>query len=123
MTNKEIVLNMVETVFNRHEVEKAGMYIREDYIQHNPGVKSGLEAFICAFRDSHFMKFPEFRMIVKHAIAEDNFVVIHAHAIAVPGKDEAAVTDIYRLENGMIVEHWDVLQKMPEHFVHENGMF
>ncbi len=50
MTNKEILMAFYEEVFNGHDADAARKYLREDYIQHNPGVGQGREAFIEAFR-------------------------------------------------------------------------
>lgn len=122
MTNKEIVLKMYDVVFNGHNLDRAKEFIKDNYIQHNPGVPTGLEGFLTAFKE-HFKKFPDFKVEVKRVIAEGDFVMLHTHAIARPGQDEGVVVDIYRLEDGMIAEHWDVLQPMPKKFVHENGMF
>lgn len=122
MTNKEIVLKMYEVIFNGHDLSRAGEFIRQDYIQHNPGVKTGLEGFVEAFT-IHFQKAPQFHVEIKHIVAEGDYVVVHLHAKGSPEELGGAVVDLYRLENGMAVEHWDVLQKIPTEFAHDNGMF
>lgn len=120
MTNKEIILKLYEVVFNGHDVDRAGEFIKEDYIQHNPRVKDGLEGFKEFFRSPHFANF---KVEIKHIIAEGDYVVLHTHATTAPGEPGTAVVDIYRMEDGKAAEHWDVLQPMPKEFVHNNGMF
>ena len=122
MTNKEIIQAFVQRVFNEHRLDRVAEFMHEDYIQHNPNVGTGRDAFVKAF-EAHFTRQPLFRMEIKHLIAEDNFVVVHAHATSGVDDAGAAVADIYRLRDGLLAEHWDVLQKVPETFVHANGMF
>lgn len=123
MDNKEIVKKLYEVVFNGHDLSRAGEFIKEDYIQHNPGTKTGLQAFIDAFRDGQFKKNPEFKFKIKHLIAEGDYVVVHGHAIPKPGDIGVAVMDMYRFDNGKAVEHWDIIQLIPEKSQNDNGMF
>lgn len=123
MTNKEIIQKLYEVVFNGHDLSRAGEFIREDYIQHNPGVKTGLQGFVDAFRDGMFKKNPNFQFTIKHLIVEGDFVVVHGHAIPNPGEKGVAVMDMYRLQDGRAAEHWDIIQVIPDSFAHDNGMF
>jgi predicted SnoaL-like aldol condensation-catalyzing enzyme len=122
MTNKEIIEKMYEVIFNGHDLSRASEFIKEDYIQHNPGVKTGLKGFVDAFV-LHFQRAPQFRVEIKHLIAEGEYVVVHLHAKGKPEDMGGAVVDIYRMEDGKAAEHWDVLQSIPAEFVHNNGMF
>ena len=122
MTNKEIVEKMYEVVFNGHNLNRAGEFIKEDYIQHNPKVKTGLAGFIEYFT-AHFQKAPDFKFEIKRIIAEGDYVVVHGHATAGCQGNGGAVADIYRFENGKAAEHWDILQMVPSEFAHDNGMF
>ena len=52
-----------------------------------------------------------------------NYVIVHVHAVREPGTRGSAIVDIFKLENGKIIEHWDVIQPVPEKAANTNGMF
>jgi predicted SnoaL-like aldol condensation-catalyzing enzyme len=120
-TNKEIVKKFYDLIINKKDFEAVRPYIGPRYKQHNPLVKDypeGLREFI------EFLKknYPEARSEIKRVIAEDDYVVLHVHSIRSP-KIQRAIIEIFRLENGKINEHWDVIQEIPETSANPNGMF
>jgi predicted SnoaL-like aldol condensation-catalyzing enzyme len=122
-TNKRIVLEWHELAIDQRKPEEAvAKYLGPHYRQHNPGAADGPEPFIAAVK-GFAQTFPEFRMEPKRIIAEGDIVVLHSHLIREPGDRGRAVVDIFRLENGKIVEHWDVVQEVPETSVNNNTMF
>lgn len=111
MTNKELVCRFVQTVFNEHDLSRVDEFMREDYIQHNPEFPQGREGFVQGF-EQMFKRCPDFRQELRHVIAEDDLVCVHAYAWgAAPGDVPVKVMDLYRIEDGRLAEHWDVLQK------------
>jgi len=127
MTDLEImkrdVIAFYEMMFNdsrpREAIER---YAGEDYIQHNPHVANGRQGFIEYF-ERMAAEFPDKRVEVKRAFAEGRHVILHCHQIWPDGLEYAGI-DIFRLDDaGKIVEHWDVLQELPENSAHNNGMF
>ena len=68
-------------------------------------------------------KFPNSRSEIKRVIAEGDIVVLHVHSVREPGQRGRAIVDMFRLENGKIVEHWDVKQDIPDRTANKNGMF
>ncbi len=83
--------------------------MREDYIQHNPGVDQGREALKRAFGEK-FAEHPEFRLNIQMMIAEKDKIAVYLKNVDPQGNTKCRVVDIYRLEDGMLAEHWDVLQ-------------
>jgi len=120
--NRKTVLEFYEAGLNRKDFEAASKYFGPKYIQHNPGAPDGIEgfkAFLAFLRD----KFPNSHSEIKKSFAEGDYVISHVHAVREPGTRGRAIVDIFRLENGKVVEHWDVAQDIPEKMPHSNGMF
>jgi predicted SnoaL-like aldol condensation-catalyzing enzyme len=121
--NKQIVRDFYETAFIKKQPALAmKRYVGNRYVQHNPYVKDGPDPFI-----SYFIQFykdnPKASTEIKRMIAEGNFVVVHAHSKANSKDLGYAAIDIFLVENGKIVEHWDVVQKVPEQSANANTMF
>lgn len=97
-------------------------YAGEVYIQHNPHVVDGKQGFIDYF-EKLAADYPGKRVTFKRAIAENDLVVLHTYQ-EWPGDEQWASIDIFRCDDdGKVVEHWDVLQKIPPTSVNDNTMF
>lgn len=121
--NKKIVRDFYELAFNQHKpTEAAKRYIGNRYIQHNPQVPDGAPAFYEYF-ESFFVAHPRSCVEIKRVIAEGNLVVLHLRSRIDDQDRGRAIVDIFRVENGKIVEHWDVIQNVPEKSANGNTMF
>lgn len=109
MTNREIVECMYKEFFNGHDVLAAMKYVREDYIQHNPGVGQGREALMEGFAKKFELE-PTFKLDIQMIICEGDMAAVYLKNVDPQGKTKCRVVDIYRLQDGKLAEHWDVLQ-------------
>ena len=119
--NKKAVVEFYDRALNQKDFEAASRYFGDRYVQHNPNAPDGIEgfkAFLALLRE----KFSQSHGEIKRVLADGDFVILHVHAVRTPGERGSAIVDIFRLENGKIVEHWDVVQPIPEKAANSNGM-
>jgi predicted SnoaL-like aldol condensation-catalyzing enzyme len=121
-TNKRTVVSYYQMAFDGNPEHAVAEYFGDRYIQHNPDGEDGPDAFIGYV---HYLRseYPELQLEIKRVIAEGDLVATHSHLILKPGEPGRALADFFRLENGKVVEHWDVIQEVPENSANSNGMF
>jgi predicted SnoaL-like aldol condensation-catalyzing enzyme len=120
--NKKAVVEFYDKAINQKDFDAASQYLGPRYTQHNPNAADGpegLKAFLQFLRE----KFPSSRNEIKRVFADGDYVILHVHAVREPGTRGSAIVDIFKLENGKVVEHWDVVQPVPEKAANSNGMF
>lgn len=120
--NRALVLEFYDTFFNQHKVDEAAKAVVENYIQHNPYVPDGKEPFVSYFKD-FFKENPQSRARIVRSAVDGDMVWVHTHWTNGAEDRGEAVIDLFRVKDGKIVEHWDVIQTVPEEAANDNTMF
>ena len=116
------VLEMYHRVLVAMDADEVDEYIAPDYIQHSPLAAPGVEPlkeFLRKVRNES----PGARQDIKRAFVDGDHVIVHVHVVRFRGDPGLAVVDIFRVENDMIVEHWDVIQDVVTDGPNPNSMF
>jgi predicted SnoaL-like aldol condensation-catalyzing enzyme len=120
--NKLNAIAFYRTAYLGNPRKAVNLYVGKEYIQHNPLVGNGKEAFIDYF-ETMARDYPEKEIEFVRSVAEDDLVALHTHQTW-PDNDEYVTMDFFRFdENGKIVEHWDTLQDVPSETKNGNLMY
>lgn len=119
--NKKRVVEFYRKALDQKDLSAVDKYLGP-YRQHNPQAADGpegLKGFINYLKSSA----PDFRFEIKRVFADGDYVILHVHGIPAPGARGLAIVDIFRVDGEKIVEHWDVIQEIPEKAANDNTMF
>lgn len=120
--NKKNAIAYYEMAYHGNPRKAVELYVGDEYIQHNPLVENGKEAFIAYF-ERMAREYPEKSIEFVRSLAEDDLVAVHTHQVW-PGDQEYVTMDIFRFDKaGKIVEHWDAIQEIPEKSANPNTMY
>ncbi len=123
MSAREVVGEFIDLFYEKKDVRRAfETWVAPNYIQHKPTLPDGREPVI-EFLEGLLARYPERIFTVHRVIASDDLVAVHYHSQATPEDLGFAVVDIFRVENCRMVEHWDVVQAVPEESANDNTMF
>jgi predicted SnoaL-like aldol condensation-catalyzing enzyme len=121
--NKAVVVAFYNLVLNEKRAEEAVQkYVGPTYTQHNPKATDGPEGIV-AYVKVIKEQFPLSHSEIKRVFAEGDFVILHVHTKRTPDALGIAIAEFFRLDHGKIVEHWDVIQPVPETAANSNTMF
>jgi predicted SnoaL-like aldol condensation-catalyzing enzyme len=118
--NKKLVSNLYQEIFGDKNIDAVDKYIGDNYIQHNPAVADGKDALKTALK-VWFKNAPKEKIDIQHIGADGNFVYIHTKSKQ--GNKTVSVIDIFRVDGGKVVEHWDVMQEVPAKSANDHPMF
>jgi predicted SnoaL-like aldol condensation-catalyzing enzyme len=119
-SNKKMVVEFYQNLFGDKNPDAINKYIGDKYIQHNPSLPDGKEALLQAVK-VWFKDAPKEKVDFQRVAADGDLVFLHIRSKS--GQKERAIVDIFRIENGKIVEHWDVIQEIPEKSANDHPMF
>jgi predicted SnoaL-like aldol condensation-catalyzing enzyme len=123
MSAREVVDQFIDLFYRKKDVRLAfENWVAPNYIQHKPTLPDGREAVI-KFLEKLLDRYPERIFTIHRVIASDDLVAVHYHSQATSEDLGFAVVDIFRVENCRMVEHWDVVQPIPEQSANDNTMF
>lgn len=119
--NRELVIAFYNRFFNDHDIGAADV-VAEDYIQHNPRLPDGKDTLV-SFFTGFFKDNPRWRERIVRSGTDGDLVFLQVHATNGPDDRGQAIMEIFRVKDGKIVEHWDVVQGVPETAANANTMF
>jgi len=120
--NKKNAIAFYKMAYEGNPTKAVALYVGDTYIQHNPMVADGAQAFIDYFERMQ-KEFPVKSIDFVRSVAEDDLVVLHTHQVW-PDNDEYITMDFFRFDtNGKIVEHWDSIQQIPKTSKNTNTMY
>ena len=123
LTPKEVVTRFMTRFYIDKKVREAfETWVDPGYVQHNPMAATGREAAI-SFLEPFFAQHPDIHYSIARVIADGNLVAVHSHGKFAQDDRGVAVVDILRVEGCKVMEHWDVVQPVPEKSANSNGMF
>ncbi len=124
--NKDLVLKFEDLAFEKKDANAAAQLLSDDFKQHNPQIPDGKEGFIQGVGGYLLKQNPNLKLTVKRVVAQDDLVVLHVfgkYDNNNPAERGVAVMDIFRVKDGKIAEHWDVIEAIPETAANTNTMF
>lgn len=120
--NLKLVRDVYEQMLIPMDSSRVDEFISPDYIQHSSLTEPGVAA-LKAWLDMVRVQSPDARQTIHRLFADGDHVTTHVHVVRWPGDPGLAVCDIFRCKDGKVVEHWDVIQEIPENPVNTNSMF
>lgn len=111
--NRRLVFAFHDAFFNRRDVRAAERYVALDLREHSPHLTDGRQALMDHYRKD-FARHPQQSFRVVRSAVDADIVFLHLHAKSAPEDRGRAVVEIYRVDGGKIVEHWSVVQTVPD---------
>ena len=118
-SNKQIVISFYNDVLFGRNSEAVSKYISDEYIQHNPSVPDGENALKDFINNVPSTTPGE----IVRVLADEDLVALHVKRFSPGGDKNRVIVDIFKVENSMIVEHWDVIQAIPDHSINGHAMY
>jgi len=122
MSNKPTAIAFLNTVIAGQIRQAYDQYVASDFRHHNPYFKGDRESLLLAMEESE-RNMPNKTFEIQRVLEEGDTIAVHSRLILQPGQPEMATVHIFRFQDGLIVEAWDIGQQSPEKSPNENGLF
>jgi len=120
--NLKAVLDFYDVVINGQQYSRVYEFVDKNYIQHKPEVEDGPEGLLDFVRWIYSQS-PQHKARIIRSFVDGDYVILHVHVINGAEAKDIAVMDIFRVENGILMEHWDVANPVPLNAKNDNGVF
>ncbi len=120
--NLQAVLDFYEVVINNQQYARVSEFVDDNYIQHKPEVEDGPKGLL-DFVKWIYSQAPQHRAHIVRSFVDGDYVTLHVHILNGAEAKDIAVMDIFRVENGKLMEHWDVACPVPEAAKNTHGVF
>lgn len=120
--NLDFCTRMYREMLFTFDASKIDEFLADDYIQHSTAATEGKEG-LRDFFENRASRFKEIEFAIKASYVDGDRCIFHIHTVRFPGDPGMSIIDIFRLEDGRVKEHWEVLQEIPEALPHNNGIF
>jgi len=121
--NKEVVVAFYKEAHFDGDVDGAiARYVGDTYVQHTPAAEDGVDG-LRRYINAFLATFPDAKGDIRHVLADGDLVAVHAHWTGLLGKNGDVGVDLFRVKDGKLVEHWDVIQAIPDASKNSNTMF
>ena len=121
--NKALVTKAYQELFGDHDLTALDRYWADEYLQHNPSMTDGREAVKIFLESLGILTWPKQQVKFERVIAEGDLVMLQTAQPASPGSPATVIVDTFRVENGKLVEHWDVMQQVPADATNKRSMY
>ena len=118
----KLVVDFYDALINKQQYSRASEFLDKNYIQHRPGVENGPEGVINFLR-SVYANSPNHKAEIVRSFVDGDYVILHVHVMNGLEAKDIAVIDIFRVDNGIIMEHWDVTSPVPATEKNKYGVF
>ena len=126
LSPREVAERFIEVFYRQNRlVEAFEAWVHPGYVQHDPNSETGRDGTIKALA-AHMQRSPRMSHDIKRVIyGDDGTIAVHYHFRHSPEERGLAVVDLFRIEDGYLVEHWDIIQPIPDPATakNPNGMF
>src|SRR5579863_2685891 len=121
---KSVILEFYKLALEQFKPKEAfERYATPNLVEHSADIAGGTRQAAIAFLEDLIRKFPQPKWEIIRSAAEGDLVFLHVHVTPAPGERGVVIVEIFRVQNGKIVEHWDVVHAVPEKPVNGNSMF